>query len=105
MRRESEGSTAIGGGLVIPHARFKGLDQVHIGVATLRQPLQLPAEDGQPVDVTILLLGPGHDTRQMLRVLARLARLVKRDAFLTGLREADSPARLRDAFSRVDLNA
>lgn len=105
MRREVEGSTAIGGGLVIPHARFEGLDRVHIGVATLSRPLDLQAEDHEPVDVVILMLGPAHDTRQMLRVLARLARLVKRDAFLTGLREAPTAADLRDAFSHVDQTA
>ena len=103
MRREGEGSTAIGGGLVIPHGRFAGLDQVHIGVATLDGPLDLPADDGQPVDVVILLLGPASDTRQMLRVLARLARLVKREAFLAGLRQARSATELRQAFSQVDL--
>ncbi|MGD9547502.1 MAG: PTS sugar transporter subunit IIA [Candidatus Krumholzibacteriia bacterium] len=99
MRREEEGSTAVGGGLVIPHARLGAVDDVRIAVATLAEPLDLPTDDDQPVDVVILLLGPEGDPRKMLRVLARLARLVKQDDFLQGLREAGTRTDLRSAFA------
>lgn len=98
MRREVEGSTAIGGGLVIPHARFKGIHQVRIAVATLARPLDIPAEDSRPVDVVILLVGPEGEPRQMLKVLAHLARLVKQDHFLDSLRSASTSEKLRGAF-------
>lgn len=98
MRREEEGSTAIGSGLVIPHARFQGVKRVRVAVATLADPLHIPAEDTQPVDIVILLVGPAGDPRQMLRVLARLARLVKQGSFLDSLRSAPDVATLRQAF-------
>jgi mannitol/fructose-specific phosphotransferase system IIA component (Ntr-type) len=101
MRRETEGSTAIGGGLVIPHARFGDVRQVRIAVATLKDPVSIPAEDDRPVDIVILLVGPDGDPRQMLRVLARLARLVRRESFLDGLRQATSPETLQTAFAKV----
>ncbi|MEN8006070.1 MAG: PTS sugar transporter subunit IIA [Candidatus Krumholzibacteriota bacterium] len=101
MRRENEGSTAIGGGLVIPHARFKGVREVRLAVATLADPVDIPSEDGLPVDVVILLVGPEGDPRQMLRVLARLARLVRQESFLQSLRNASTPDALRAAFSKV----
>ncbi len=101
MRRESEGSTAIGGGLVIPHARFNGVSEVRIAVATLAEPVDIPSEDGLPVDIIILLVGPDGDPRQMLRVLARLARLVRQGAFLQGLREAETSEALGAAFARI----
>lgn len=105
MRREKEGSTAIGGGLVIPHARFAGVKQVRVAVATLAEPLAVPAEDGKPVDIVILLVGPLGDPRQMLRVLARLARLVKQGPFLDSLRMADTPDSLREAFGPAGVPA
>lgn len=101
MRRENEGSTAIGGGLVIPHARFRGVREVRIAVATLADPVDIPSEDGRPVDIVILLVGPDDDPRQMLRVLARLARLVRQESFLQGLRQAATPYDLGAAFSKV----
>lgn len=104
MRREQEGSTAIGGGLVIPHARFAEVQEVKIAVATLAHPLEIPTEDGRPVDVVILLVGPLGDPRGMLRVLARLARLVKQEDFLDGLRAARSVEDLSRNFARSDLS-
>ena len=101
MRRETEGSTAIGGGLVMPHARFQGVGEVRIALATLKNPMDIPSEDGRPVDIVILLVGPEDDPRQMLRVLARLARLVRRETFLQGLREARTSESLQAAFSKV----
>lgn len=98
LRRENAGSTAIGGGVVIPHARFAGIERLRIAVATLATPLEIPSEDGRPVDIVILLVGPADDPRQMLRVLARLARQVRDDGFLEGLRAADDPAALRAAL-------
>ncbi len=98
MRREHEGSTAVGGGLVIPHARCKGLDEVHIALATLQDPLDLGAEDGVPVDIVMLLVGPERDPRQMLRVLARLARLVKDSSFLESIRKAETSGDLMAVF-------
>lgn len=101
MRRETEGSTAIGGGLVIPHARFGGVPEVRIAVATLAEPVNIPSEDGRPVDIVILLVGPDGDPRRMLRVLARLARLVRQESFLQGLREAPTSEALGAAFAKV----
>jgi mannitol/fructose-specific phosphotransferase system IIA component (Ntr-type) len=101
MRREEEGSTAIGGGLVIPHARYAGVQKVHLAVATLSQPVDIPSEDNRPVDVVILLVGPDRDPRQMLRVLARLARLVKQGEFLDSLRSARSAEDLKLAFGQL----
>ncbi len=101
MRRETEGSTAIGGGLVIPHARFAGVREVRIAVATLAEPVDIPSEDGLPVDIVILLVGPDGDPRRMLRVLARLARLARQESFLQGLREALTPDALGAAFANV----
>jgi len=102
MRRERAGSTAIGGGVVLPHARFAGIGRLRIAVATLASPLDLPAEDDRPVDVVILLVGPVDDPRQMLRVLARLARQVRREGFLAGLRGASDPEALQGALGDGD---
>ncbi len=101
MRRERDGSTAIGGGLVIPHARHSGVKNVKLALATLDHPMDIPAEDNQPVDIVILLVGPQDDPRPMLWVLARLARLVKSSVFLNNLRAA----RTADELQKVLIDA
>lgn len=102
MRREAEGSTAIGNGLIIPHARSTRVARIQVAVATLAEPLAIPSEDNKPVDIVILLVGPEGDPRLMLRVLAHLARLVKRSSFLDHLRKSESAKDLRSVFGALD---
>jgi len=94
-QREVEVSTAIGGGLAIPHAHFPAVNQLQIAVCTMAVPLAIPTEDNQPVDVIFLLVGPQGDPRQILRVLARLARLVKNSSFLADLRSSTDVEQMR----------
>ncbi len=99
LRREHGGSTAIGGGLIIPHGRFNGVSAVRVTVATLAEPLDVQAEDNRPVDIVLLLVGPSDDSRLMLWALAKLARMVRQGTILDSLREAKTPAALRNAFA------
>lgn len=102
MRREQEGSTAIGGGLAIPHARSQAVGAVSVAVATLEQPIAVAPDEDPQVDVLILLIGPDGDPRLMLRVLARLARLVKQPDFLDGLRAAENAEQMQAVFAELD---
>ena len=102
LRREQDDTTAVGGGLALPHARVPGIEQLLIAVATLVRPLDVPTPDDQPVDVLFLILSPEHEARRMLRVLARLARLVRRSDLLAKLRRAASPREMAAAIAAVE---
>ena len=71
-------------------------------MATLDEPLDMGASDGRPVDVVMLSVGPLRDPRGMLRVLARLARLVKQKAFLDSLRGCDEPQEMLAAVKAAE---
>jgi PTS system fructose-specific IIC component len=98
LRREQNDSTTVGGGLAIPHARTDLVDSLQIGIATLARPLAIPAADQQPVDVFVLIVGPVSPARQMIQVLASLARLVKNSDLLADLRRARSAKGMRSAL-------
>jgi mannitol/fructose-specific phosphotransferase system IIA component (Ntr-type) len=102
MRRETEGSTSLGSGLAIPHARFDSVREVRLAAATLVEPVPGTDPEVPPVDVVILLVGPREDPRQMLRILARLARLVKRPGFLDELRAAGDAAAMRRVLADAE---
>jgi len=102
IRLEQGASTTVGNGLVVPHARFSSVRRLQIAAATLTQPLEIPTVDDWPVDIILLLVGPPHEPRQMLRLLARLARLVKNQSFLEGLRQAQTPAEMAAAFPDME---
>ncbi len=102
LRREQDDTTAVGGGLALPHARVPGIERLLIAVATLVRPLDMPTPDDQPVDVVFLILSPEHEPRRMLRVLARLARLVRRSDLLSKLRRAASPREMAAAIAAAE---
>jgi PTS system fructose-specific IIC component len=101
LKREGEANTAIGGGLAVPHARSSEVPRLQIAVATLARPLDTPSEDGKPVDIVMLIVGSEQDPRLMLRVLARLARLVNQSPLLEALRRASNPSEMSRAFATV----
>jgi len=77
MAREQLGSTAMGGGVAIPHARIAELSRI-VGIfARLERPVEFDAADGQPVDLVFLLLAPEQSGADHLRALARVSRLLR----------------------------
>jgi len=71
--RESLGSTALGQGVALPHARIDGLDVPAAAFVRLRSPLELGAPDGRPVLFVLGLLLPASSPQRQLRLLADVA--------------------------------
>ncbi len=97
--RENLGSTGLGEGVAIPHARLKGLGQAVAAVARSRVALPFDSPDGKPVSHFFVLLVPEEATEQHLQILADAVRM---------LADADFRIRLGDcgtAQAVVDLLA
>lgn len=80
--RESQGTTAIGDGIAIPHPRtpiVAPIDAPSITLCYLKEPVPYGAADGQPVRVVFTLLAP--NVRTHLQLLARLACALRDDKF------------------------
>lgn len=88
MERERLGSTGVGNGVALPHARIEGLDRVIAGFARLSDPMEFDSVDGRPVDLVAFLLAPSDAAGAHLRALARVSRKLRRE---------DNRARLRSA--------
>jgi PTS system nitrogen regulatory IIA component len=93
LAREEEGSTGLGGGVAVPHARLKKLDRVRGIFVRLETPIDFGAVDDQPVDLMFVLLAPQQHHADHLRALARVSRVMRR----AGLREQLRHARTQDA--------
>lgn len=77
LERERLGSTALGRGVAIPHAKLAELDRV-VGVfATLARPVSFDAVDDLPVDLVFMLLAPEQAGAEHLRALAQVSRLFR----------------------------
>ncbi|HEY0442557.1 MAG TPA: PTS IIA-like nitrogen regulatory protein PtsN [Xanthobacteraceae bacterium] len=96
MQREKLGSTAVGGGVAIPHGKLPKLENLVGLFARLARPIDFEALDGQQVDLIFLLLAPEGAGADHLKALARVARL---------LRDPDVGRKLRDSLDAEALFA
>ena len=78
--REKLGSTAIGGGIAIPHGKLPGLD--HVLAVFGRSPTGVDFEsvDGAPTKLFFLLVAPEDSSGMHLKALARISRLLKEES-------------------------
>ena len=77
LERERLGSTGIGGGIAIPHARLAALAKPLGLFARLSQPIDFEAIDERPVDIVFLLAAPEGAGADHLKALARVSRLLR----------------------------
>ena len=88
--REKLGSTAVGGGVAIPHARLESLDAPMLYVAVMDAPIDFEAIDDQPVDLVAVLLAPLDSSSEHLKTLSRISRLLRDEHLCSRLRGAAS---------------
>jgi PTS system nitrogen regulatory IIA component len=72
-RREEEASSAVGNGVVVPHALVAGWPSPTAALVTLAQPLKVDTPDGQPLRLVVVLVN-APDRSHLVR-MAHLARL------------------------------
>jgi PTS system nitrogen regulatory IIA component len=90
--RESLGSTGLGKGFALPHARIEGLTK-NVGLfARLARPIDYDAIDGAPVDLVFLLLMPTEAGNVNIAALAAVSRRFRDGDVVARLRKADAAA-------------
>ena len=99
LKREDLGSTGIGQGIAIPHARLPDLKRPYGLLAKLKQGIEFDAIDGQAVDVVFVLLLPAAVESEALAALALVARTLRSPDTLARLRAAKNPAELYAAMA------
>ncbi len=96
LAREQLGSTALGAGVAIPHAKIKGLKQPVAALVRLAKPIAFDAPDDQAVSLFIFLLVPENATQQHLDILAEIAQLLSDPLKRQQLATESNPATIHD---------
>lgn len=86
--RESLGSTAIGHGVAIPHARSRAFSDARGAFLRLDHAVDFGARDHAPVDLVFAMSVPEHASQQHLELLAELAERFSDRDFRDSLRDA-----------------
>lgn len=92
MEREKLGSTGIGQGIAIPHAKTDQINDIVCALGISQNGVDFDSLDGEPVYIIFLVLAPTKSIGQHLKTLAKIARLLKDKVFRNSLRNAKTPA-------------
>jgi PTS system nitrogen regulatory IIA component len=96
LEREALGSTGVGYGVAVPHARLAGLTRLRGVFIRLDKAVDFDAVDDRPVDLIFALFAPPEASGEHLRALARVSRV---------LRQADLREQLRKAHGADAIQA
>jgi len=97
LGRERLGSTALGQGFAVPHARLEQLENTLACFFRLKEPVNFEAPDGQPVDLVFTVIIPEQATDEHLLILSSLARIFSREEVCEAIRKAVS----RDEIAKI----
>jgi len=97
-RREKIGSTALGEGVAVPHARIKDLQRILLAYIRLRQPIPFDAPDDKPVSDILVILVPKEATEEHLRILSEVTRMFSDQQFRQQLRNCPAAEETKRLF-------
>jgi len=107
IERENLGSTSVGEGVAIPHARISGLSKPVGAFVRLHDGVDFDAIDGRACDLIFMLLAPIASGADHLRALAQVSRAFRNADLRNALRNAgdvDAIAKLV-GLEKVEENA
>lgn len=100
MEREALGSTALGSGVAVPHARLTQVKGVSAVFVKLDEPVAFGALDERPVDLLLGLFASPEDGAGHLRALAAASRALRAPELRENLRAAPRPDSIRALLMR-----
>lgn len=102
MTRESLGSTAIGQGIAIPHAKSDCVNKLIAAFGLSKKGVDFDSLDGEPAYIFFLLVAPQDSAGPHLKALARISRLLKDKYFRDSLRACTDDKSVIKIISQED---
>ena len=99
QERELVGSTGVGNGVAIPHAKVRQLDQILICLGRSQGGIQFDSIDNQPVHILFMILSPADRPDEYLETLAKVSRFLKKSETRRQLRQATSAKKIVELFN------
>lgn len=101
LEREALGSTGLGSGVAVPHARVAGLNRVAAVFVRLDTPVAFESLDDRPVDLLFGLFAPPASGAEHLRALAAVSRAMRSPELREQLRQAHTLDAVRALFVKT----
>ena len=101
--REDKGSTGIGAGVAIPHAKHDALQGVAVAVGVSSDGVEFDAADARPVHLVFLVVAEAHNPGPNVEVLADIGGLMQVPGLYDQLVAARSADELMRAIANVQV--
>lgn len=105
LKREAESSTGIGGGIAMPHAKTKAVNEPTVVYAKSNQGIDFAALDGEPAHLFFMIAAPEGAGNTHLRTLAALSKLLIDAEFIGQLMETRTPDEVTALFDSKQAEA
>ena len=102
MARERLGSTGIGQGLPVPHAKHEDVKDLVVTFGRSKKGVDFDSLDGAPVFLVFLLLSSKEASGQHLEALAYITKLLRDELFCRFLREAKNREEIAELLKEAD---
>ena len=102
LEREGLGSTGVGQGVALPHARIRDLSAVSGVFMLLEKPIDFGAVDRQPVDVVFCLFAPEAAGVEHLKALALVSRTLREPSICAKLRANPDAAKIYTILTELE---
>ena len=102
--REKLGSTSVGNGVALPHARIKGVELPFVSIIILDNPIDFDNIDNLDVDIIVCLIVPYEETENHLALLSNLSEILDQISNRKKLRSARNSQQILACLESTELN-
>lgn len=102
IAREELGTTGIGHGVAIPHAKHPAVKQVVSTVGVSNEGIDFGSLDSRPTSVFFLLISPPDAPQEHLQALETISRHLQEELFREFLIQAQTPGAVHDVLDEAD---
>ena len=101
---EKLGSTSVGNGVALPHARLDGINMPFISVVVLEEAIDFDNIDDFDVDIVVCLVVPLRQTEDHLTLLSSLSQILDNISNRKKIRDSRNSEQIIASFKSGDLN-
>jgi mannitol/fructose-specific phosphotransferase system IIA component (Ntr-type) len=102
MEREKLGSTGLGSGVAVPHARAQGIRTVMGAFGRHPKGIDFSAIDGEPVHLMFMIISPASQPEEYQRALKCVMEAIRQPNFTKFLRNASTAREIEDTFREAE---
>ncbi len=102
LEREALGSTGIGNGIAVPHAKLGGISQAAGVLGRAPGGIDFASLDGGITHTIFLFVSPADDPGQHVALMSRFVTLIRKTDFVNFFRQTEGTGALHDLLEEVD---